>query len=156
VTRRSNVTAFALWFLLFGLAAKSANPATASASFGVSVVVQASCQASPTRESFRTYAAALANAALSVSVSCTLQTPYNISVSTDTTAPDVPMLQLAAANLAAPSLALLSDPRKTFNWKLQSTAGNASGRLSLHEADPPYTIDGSSAYPGMVTVIITY
>lgn len=157
MTRRSNVTAFAMWFLLFGLAAKSADPATASASFSVSTVVQSSCQASPTRETFRTYAAALANAASSVSIHCTHQTPYNISVSTDTTtAPDVPMLLLAAVNLAAPSLAPPSDRRKTFNWKLQSTAGNSSGRPSLHEADPPYTIDGSSAYPGMVTVIITY
>ncbi len=156
VTKRSSVAAFALWFLLFGLAAKSAGPATTSTSFSVSAVVQASCQASPTGTIFRTYAAALENAASSVSVSCTHPTPYSISLSTDaTTAPDVPVLQLAALNLAAPRLVRPSNLRRTLN-KPQSTAGNASELLSILETDPRFTIDRSSAYPGMVTVIITY
>lgn len=152
MTRRSNVAAFAFWFLLFGLAAKSAGPATASASFSVSAVVQASCQASPARATFQTYAAAVANAASSVLVSCTHPTPYNISLSTDAAnAPDVPALRMAAASLVLPS-----NFRRTLNWKPQSTTDNPSELISLLGADPHYTIDGSSAYPGEVTVVITY
>lgn len=157
MSTRFAAKAFVLWFLFIGLATKTAVPATASASFGVTTIVQASCQASPTRATFRTYAAALANATSSVSVTCTNPTPYDVTLGTDSTvAAVIAAFKLIGSGSAVSSLALQSNVRKSFTWKPQSNAVAPTPMLALQAVNRPYVIDGASAIPGVVTVIITY
>lgn len=78
--------AFALGFLMLNLAARPALAATSTASFGVSVTVQAACQVSAPARVSGAYATAAANAASSLSVACTNPTPYNVKLSAGQTA----------------------------------------------------------------------
>jgi len=77
---RSLSVAFAVGLLVAGLAPTPACAATASASFSVSATVVSSCQATPHLSAANgTPAFALANAASSVAIACTLPTPYTIA-----------------------------------------------------------------------------
>jgi hypothetical protein len=152
VDLRFPATAFASWFLLFGLTIKAAGATAASTSFGVSAVVQASCQASPTRAKFRNYTAALASAASSVSVSCTNSTPYSISLSTDfLIAPGMRIFELPLSNPAG-GLGIQGAALKQ-GFKSRS---RANANLGLEEANRPYAIDDVREFPHTITVIITY
>jgi hypothetical protein len=74
---------FPAMFLTFGACffPASATAATASASFGVTVMVEASCQASVTPAAPASFTEALAAAPLNVQVECTNSTPVNVALS---------------------------------------------------------------------------
>jgi hypothetical protein len=154
VTTRSIATAFVLFFLVFGLSTQSAGPSTASASFGVSTIVQASCKASSPLSNFPTYAAALANATSSVSVTCTIPTPYIVSLSTDSEVEaEFPELKLNGSGPTAQGLSLQPGIRKNFDLKTQLSA---AGAASLRADSRAYSIDGANAYHGAVIITIIY
>jgi spore coat protein U-like protein len=72
---------FALGILTSGLSPRLASATTASASFGVSATVQATCQATANAIAFKTYASASANTASPVSVTCSNSAQYIVSLS---------------------------------------------------------------------------
>jgi Spore Coat Protein U domain len=148
---RFHATAFASWFLLLGLGSRTAGPATATSSIGVSAIVQASCQASPTATTFPTYTSAAAYAAASVSVNCNHPTAYSVSISRDSAvAPEVRMFKLPLSNAAA-GLGIEAALKRGFNARPQANSSTAS-----QEANRPYAIDGARELPRVVTVVITY
>ena len=67
--------------LVLCLPSRPALPATPTASFGVSAIVQATCVVSASGVKFGTYAEAMAKATSTVSIHCTNSTSYNIGVS---------------------------------------------------------------------------
>ena len=83
MSTRSALTIFALGFLAFG-ATLMAAATTASASFGVTVTVQASCRTTTNAMAFKTYAAAALNPTPPVSVTCSNSVPYSVSVTPGT------------------------------------------------------------------------
>lgn len=146
----------ALGFLFVGLAAKTADSSTASASLGVSAMVQASCAASPHSLTFRSYAAALANAVSSVSVICTNPTPYSLSLSKDPPdSSDIRVFTLNESVLAARSQSLQSGI-----WlRLRSPRANAAaptGVIELDGGNRSNMVDSTTVYPSTVTVTIVY
>ena len=67
--------------LALGLVSRPALPATASTSFGVTVMVQAAaCLVSSSSTTFATYIAAVRDAPSTVSVTCSRSTPYTVRV----------------------------------------------------------------------------
>ena len=70
------LNAFACFTLV--LACIPAAATTASASFGVSVTVQATCTVSVFPSHFGAYSGAIQNAASSVSINCSNSIPYNV------------------------------------------------------------------------------
>jgi spore coat protein U-like protein len=147
--------AFALGLLTSVLAPGSALAATASASFAVTVTVQASCQASVPSATFGTYAVAGANATSALSVSCTLPTPYSVSRSAGLAAS-------ATGRTTGSAPSLLGDVQSTNFARFNSwgrTAG-AGGGFSQ-----PYAVSGLTAgarfvapgaYADSITLTVSY
>ncbi len=79
--RKTAVSALLLILLALGLAPQAAVAATAGNSFGVSVMVEASCLASASSTMMRIDTVTPESAASSVSVQCSNSTPYNVSSS---------------------------------------------------------------------------
>lgn len=77
--------AFALGLLASGQASRPIHAATLTASLVVTVTVVSSCQVSSPATTAATYAPVRANAASSISVTCTMPTPYNVSHNTSLT-----------------------------------------------------------------------
>ena len=77
---KSALPIFTLAFLAFSQTSRPADATTASISFGVSATVQASCVASAAVTGFRTYTAAMENAADAVSVTCDNTTPHVVRI----------------------------------------------------------------------------
>ena len=76
---RDTIPVYVFWLLVSGLTLRPAVAATASASFGVSATVQATCQASATARGFRIFAGGTSNTASPVSVTCNNGAQYNLS-----------------------------------------------------------------------------
>lgn len=81
MSMRFALSIFALGILASGLALRTAAATTASASFGVTATVQASCRTTTNAIAFRTFAAAVVNTTSPVSVTCSNSVPYNVSLS---------------------------------------------------------------------------
>jgi spore coat protein U-like protein len=77
---KSALPVFTMAFLAFSQTSRPADATTASISFGVSATVQASCVASAAVTGFRTYTAAMENAADAVSVTCDNTTPHVVRI----------------------------------------------------------------------------
>jgi spore coat protein U-like protein len=81
---RDTIPVYVVWLLVSGLTLRPAVAATASASFGVSATVQATCQASATARGVRIFADGTTNKASPVSVTCSNGAQYNVNLSAGT------------------------------------------------------------------------
>jgi len=153
--------ALALGFLASGLAPRPALAATASASFAVTVTVQAACQVSAPATAFGTYATAGARATSAVSVACTIPTPYNVSRSAGLAASDT---QRVAAFAPAPTGdAPLTNSARFIYWGRMAGTNPVAGRGN--GASQPYTVSGLTAgtrfvapgaFADTITVTVSY
>jgi spore coat protein U-like protein len=153
--------AFALGFLASGLAPRPALAATASASFAVTVTVQAACQVSAPATAFGTYATAGARATSAISVACTIPTPYNVSRSAGLAASDTRRVTASAPVLTSDA-SLTNFARSIYRGRMAGTnpmAGSGNG------ASQPYTVSGLTAgarfvapgaYADTITVTVSY
>jgi spore coat protein U-like protein len=161
---KSALSVFALGFLALGLAPRAAVAATASASFAVTATVQAGCQVSANAMTFGTYTGVVANAASTVSVTCSNSTPYNVGLSAGMASGAT----VAARMMTGPGTALLgyalsSNPRGIVNWgqtvgtDTVAGCGNGSAQaLSVHGQIPAGQYVAAGAYADTITVTVTY
>jgi spore coat protein U-like protein len=152
---------FALGFMTAGLAPRPALAATSTASFAVTVTVQAGCQVSAPATAFGIYTTAGANSTSAVSVACTIPTRYNVSHSAErTTGVTGMMTGLASALLDHSPL-----PQSAHATKWGRTAGTdtvartGSGSIQPHAifvqtAGAEFVAPG--AYADTITVTVTY
>jgi len=112
----STLTIIALGILASSLAPGPAGAAPASASFGVTATVQASCRTTANAIAFRTYAAAAVNTASLVSVTCSNSVPYNVSLNAETGLVDpVAIRETTASSAALPAYAVGTHPHSILN-----------------------------------------
>lgn len=153
--------AFVLGFLASGLASTPVLAATTSASFGVSVMVLASCQVSAPAAAFGTNTTAGGNAASTVAVACTNPVPYNIDSGAGLTSGTARKITGPAS--ALPGGALLPDSTHTVNWSrkagMEAVARSGNGSSQLHGLYGQ-SAEGRQLAPGAnadsVTVTVTY
>lgn len=153
--------AFALGLLASVLAPGSALAATASASFAVTVTVQASCQVSTPATTFGTYATAGANAISALSVACTMPTPYSVSRSAGLAANAI-----GRTTGSVPALlgdAQLTNSARFINLGRMAGANPVAG--SGYEFSQPHAVSGLTAgarfvapgaYADTITVTVSY
>jgi spore coat protein U-like protein len=160
MSMKSALSVFALSFLAFGLAPRPLVAATASASFGVSATVLATCLVSAAPVS-GTYTRVALNATSSVSVTCTNPTPYNVSLSSGP-APGAPVVTPRMAGFLPGLLgfALGSTSHVTAQVLGAGTvagAGNDSAQtLSVQGQVLAGQHVASSGYGDTITVAVTY
>lgn len=154
----------ALSLLASCLASNLALASTATASFGVSVTVQSSCQASSTAMMLGAYSAMATNGRPAVSVSCTNPTPYIVALSAGRAArPTVTTRHLAGPSSELLRYAQLSNTEHQLNWIQQIStyieAGTDNGavpplNVSSETIGDQYVAPGS--YADTIIVAITY
>lgn len=161
---KSALSVFALGFLAFGLASRPAVAATASASFGVSATVQATCLVSASAVTSGIYPGAVLNATSSVSVTCTHPTPYNAGFSAGLASGAAVVTQkMSGSGSGLLGNPLASNSQGTVNWGQTVGADTAAGTGN----DSPQTLSlqgqvsagqqvASSAYADTITVAVTY
>jgi len=158
---KSALSVLALGFLAVGLAPRPLVAATASASFGVSATVLATCLVSAAPMRFGTYTRAVLNATSSVSVTCTNPTPYNLSLSSGLT-PGAPVVTPKMTGFVPGLLGFA--PGSTSQGTAQmlgagtvAGAGNDSAQtLSVQGQVSAGQHVASSEYGDTITVAITY
>ena len=146
------------------LAARQASSATATASFGVSVNVQASCRASSTVMTLGAYGALVANEKPAVSVSCTIPTVYIVSLSSGRGAgPTGTAQRMVGPSSKLPGFAespnFEHQPNLIQQIGTYTTAGNGNGsvpqfNVSSETIGAQYMAPG--AYADTIIVTITY
>jgi spore coat protein U-like protein len=137
---------------------------SATASFTVTAVVQATCLVSATNMAFGTYTGAVATSTSAVSVTCTNTTPYNIGLSAGlATGATVTTRKMTGPASATLNYALFRDSARTLNWgntvgtDTISSTGNGSaqlssvfGKLAVGQLVTP------GAYSDTIIVTVTY
>jgi spore coat protein U-like protein len=161
---KSALSVFALGFLAFGLAPRPAVAATASASFGVSATVLATCLVSAAPMKFGTYTRSAVSAASSVSVTCTNPTPYNVSLSSGL-APGSAVVtgKMIGSVPGLQGYALASNFQGTVNRSqtmgADTVAGAGNDSVQTLAAQDQVSSDqhvASSAYADTIIIAITY
>lgn len=150
---------FVIGFLASGIALRPALAATATASFSVSATVVSGCQATPTTQTFKSYAAASTNATSSIAVTCTLPTPYVVSLGTEV----VPDYDAAIAKAIGPGSALRGSAQPSQPQHIAKTTGTPTAAASSSsqsrtapEQAAAAQIPASGTNPDSVMVSITY
>jgi spore coat protein U-like protein len=150
------------------LAGQQVNPgtytdtiSTATTSFTVTALVQATCTISATALNFGTYAGTLLNAASTITVSCTNTTPYNVGLNAGTsTGASVTNRSMTGPASGLLKYKLFRDSARTSNWGntvgIDTVAGSGDGSvqsLTVYGQLPA----GQSATPGTYadTIIAT-
>lgn len=135
---------------------------SATSSFTVSAVVQASCDFSATSLAFGTYTGAVLNSTSSLTIQCTASTAYtvglNAGTSTGSTVTNRRMTGPAGAQLG---YSLFSDSGRTVNWGLSTNTvagtGNGSAQaLTVYGRIPAGTPLAPGTYSDTITATITY
>jgi spore coat protein U-like protein len=147
--------AFAFSLVALGLSSRSAHAATSTASIGVTATVQSACQASTPVTAFGSYVTS------PVSVSCTVLTPYNVTLSAGTTA-DAATETSSSGKLLLNNMLLSSSMRSTIHTRASgkgALAGTGSGP-SLTPAAYSQTAQAryvsAGAFADAITVTVTY
>jgi spore coat protein U-like protein len=153
-----------LGFLAFGLAPRPAVAATASASFGVSATVQATCLVSASAVTSGIYPGAVLNATSGVSVTCTKPTPYNVGLSSGP-APGAAVVtqKMSGSGSGLLAYALASNSQGRVNWGQTVGADTAAGtgNGSPQTLSAQGQVSGgqhvaSIGYGDTITVSVTY
>jgi len=163
-TTKSALPAAVLGFLALVLAPTAAVAATATTTFGVSATVQATCVVSATAMSFGTYTAAVANAASTVSVTCTNTTPYNVGLSAGlATGATVTTRQMTGPASALLGYALFSDAARTVNWgqtigtdTVTGTGNGSAQALTVYGQVVAGQYVAPGSYADTITATVTY
>ena len=143
------VFALSLPTALFG--ARPAVSATSTASFGVTVTVQASCLASATSILSGNYVAALRNAESAVSVTCTNSTAYTVSVREPSTpARMVANRKMTVGGAGLTGYGLVSNAAGILN------SGQAVRADTLGNAASPRRFVAADTLTDTITVTIAY
>jgi spore coat protein U-like protein len=151
-------------FLALGLVCSPAVAATATNTFGVTVMVQAACTVSATTLSFGSYTGRVATATSAVQVTCTNSTPYNVGLSSGL----APGATVTARKMAGPgsgllSYSLFSDSSRAVKWG--QTVGSDTVAGAGNDALQALTVYGQAAagqfvgpgtYSDTITVTVTY
>lgn len=155
---RFALLAIVLGFLAPGFLFSPAFAATSTASFGVSAIVQSSCQASTPVLAFGN---TLTAGRTPVSVTCTLATPYNVSFSPGLTASAA--LRATAPGKSLTGFALPPSSVRSFGRGrvvgANSTAGTRNGSAmasELYSQNAWSQEVASSAFADAITVTVTY
>jgi spore coat protein U-like protein len=164
MSMKSALSIFSTSFLAVALAPGQVDAATTSASFSVSVTVQAACAISASSMRFEPHDLRSVSATSTVSVNCIPSTPYNVGLSAGL----APGATVANRKMIGPGSALLgyslqSDAGGIVNWVqtvgVDTVAGTGKGsvrKLSVLGQIPAgqYVADG--AYADTITVTVTY
>ena len=138
--------------------------ATATASFGVSVTVQATCLVSASSMNFGAYTGTALNATSAISVNCTNSTPYNVGLSAGL-APGATVnnRRMVGPGSALLSYALSSSSQGIVNWGktvgADTVAGTGNGTpqaLSVHGLISAGQFITTGAYSDTITVTVSY
>lgn len=150
--------------LLSALAAHGAQAAGANAPLAVSADVQASCSVTPTPIAFGAYTGAAAAAVSTISVVCTVSTPFNIGLSQGAAA----AATVATRKLTGPAAATLAygmyaDAAHRTNWgqtvgtdTLAGVGAGAAQVINIYALLPAQQYATPGAYADTVTVTVSY
>jgi spore coat protein U-like protein len=164
MSARHALSVLVLGILTFNLAPETAGAATATASFGVSVTVQATCLVSASSMNFGAYTGTALSATSAISVNCTNSTPYNVGLSAGL-APGATVhhRMMVGPGSALLSYALSSNSRGIVNWGktvgADTVAGTGNGTpqaLSVHGQIGAGQFVASGTYSDTITVTVTY
>jgi spore coat protein U-like protein len=161
---KSVLPAFAMCFLVLGLATKPAFAATATTTFGVTATVQSTCLVSATALAFGTYTGALATSTSTVSVTCTNTTPYNVGLSAGlATGATVTTRQMTGPASALLNYAMFSNSTRTTNWgqttgtdTVTGTGNGAAQALTVYGQVTAGQFVAPGAYTDTITATVTY
>jgi len=161
---KSVLPAFALCFLVLGLATQPAVAATATTTFGVTATVQSTCLVSATALAFGTYTGALATSTSTVSVTCTNTTPYNVGLSAGlATGATVTTRQMTGPASALLNYAMFSNSTRTTNWgqttgtdTVTGTGNGAAQALTVYGQVTAGQFVAPGAYTDTITATVTY
>lgn len=140
-----------------------ADAATAPATIAVSATVLSFCTIAALPLAFGNYSQAVLAAASSVTITCTLGTPYNVGldVGTGTGATIASRKMTFGANLL--SYGLFSDPAHSVVWGptigTNTVVGTATGLpqiLPIYGQIPASQLVGPGAYLDTITATVTY
>lgn len=123
-----SATLIALGILATGLASEPALAATPTASFNVSATVAAGCQASAFPIALGSYASALANPASAVTMNCTSNAAYNVTLSGGGTSGEaVSSWRMTGLEPALAGYALPADSQGIRDWGRAASPGGLAG-----------------------------
>jgi spore coat protein U-like protein len=164
MSHRSALPVIAASLLAIAFGPRHAAGATASTSFGVSVIVQSACAVSATSMRFGTYTGAAANATSAITVKCTNSTPYDLALSAGL----APGATVANRKMSGPGAALLgyslkSNNGKVVNWgdtvgidTVSGTGDGSSQVFSVLGQIPAAQQVADGPYTDIITVTVIY
>lgn len=144
----------------------TAEAATATGSFNVTVTIAATCQVtSSTNLNFGTQGVLSANIDNTnvVTVTCTNTTPYNIGLDKGVNGTSVTTRQMKGALGGLINYSLFSDAGRTTNWGVTvgtdtvTGVGNGSGQpYTVYGRIPPQTTPAADVYTDTIAITVTY
>ncbi|MGP8268533.1 MAG: spore coat protein U domain-containing protein [Terracidiphilus sp.] len=158
------LSVFVIGFLASGPAMRPTPAATATSSFSVTATVLSGCQATPTTQAFRSYAAATTNATSTISVTCTQPTTYVVSLEAGNVSGESATIgKVTGSGSALPGGARPSSPehpvnrgRKTETGTLADASNCSPHRRAVLERIAASESLAPGVYPNAIMVSITY
>ena len=143
--------------------APAAQAATSTATILVSATVLSLCTITAAPLAFGNYTAASLNATTTVSVTCTVGTPYNVGLDAGTGSGATTTVRKMTLNTGTLSYALYSDAARSVAWGntvgSNTVAGTGNGlvqALTVYGQVPANQVVAPGAYLDTVTATITY
>ena len=160
-------TALKLLFSLTLLAAPSAQAATATSQFQVTMTLQAECKLTSASDlAFGTSGViqAAINSTSAIGVQCTNTTPYNVGLSAGAgTGATVALRKMTSAGGATINYQLFRDSGRSQTWgdvigtnTASATGNGAVQTMTVYGAVPAQTTPAAGAYTDTVQVTVTY
>jgi spore coat protein U-like protein len=137
---------------------------SATTSFTITVVIQASCSLTASNLAFGNYASSVINSTSTISVTCTNTTPYNVGLNAGTATGAT----VTARKMTGPASALLNysmfrDSARTLNWGntvgTDTLAGTGTGGvqpLTVYGQIPAGQHSTPGAYTDTIIATVTY
>lgn len=153
------------------IAAQSVAPGTytdtissATTSFTVTAIIQATCTVSATTMAFGSYSGALLNSTSTISATCTNLTPYNIGLSAGlATGATVTTRKMTGPSGSLLNYNLFSDSGRTINWgntvgtdTVAKTGTGAAQALTVYGQTTAGQYVRPGSYTDTITVTLTY
>jgi spore coat protein U-like protein len=136
---------------------------SATTTFNLTVVIQASCSISATPLSFGTYSGALINTNTSISVTCTDTTPYNVGLNAGTaTGATVTNRMMTGPGAAHLHYSLFSNSSHSTNWGnttgswVGGTGTGTAQTLTVYGQIPASQYPAPGSYTDTVTATVNY
>jgi spore coat protein U-like protein len=157
-------SAYAVCFLTLGLVARPIRAATPTASLGVTATVQAGCVVSATASAYRAYDAQVANAASTVSITCTNATSYVVDLHPGSVSgATMPLRKMTGPLSAWVGYEPVSHSSEIANWNQTvdidstvKTGSGFSGMGSIHNWIARTHYVAADGFGNFVTIAVTY